>query len=150
MSNSIPLSDIESAPSAKFDAIGDKVIGTIVSMNERQQTDQSGKPLFFDSGDPRMVWVITLHTDEGEDLAVWAKGGNHKAASGGGEAMLNAIGSAVRTAGANSVDVGARLAIAYTGIGEQSKPGFNPPKLYSAQYQAPAASTAVPVDDLFG
>lgn len=142
---SIPLSDLESSPSAKFNAIGDAYVGRIISMVERQNTKPgSGEPIFFPSGDPQMVWVITIETASGERLALWAGGGKYKVASGSGESMLSAIGSAVRAAGAAAVDVGAELAVAHTGMGEAT-PGKNPPRLYTAQYRAaPAAS--VPVD----
>lgn len=149
MSNSIPLSSLESSPSAKFENIGDKYAGTIVSMVEKQQT-YDGVAQFFPSGDPIMVWVITIKTDEGDEVALWAKGGNFKVAQGSGESMLNAIGTAVRAAGANSVDVGAKLAVAHTGLGEKAKPQFNAPKLYTAQYQPPSPEQQqVPVEDLF-
>lgn len=148
-SQSIPLSDLESSPAAKFERIGDKYVGKIVSMKERQQTDINGRPLFFDSGDPRMQWVITLDTGNGDFVALWSKGGSFKAAQGQGDSMLNAIGAAVRAAGCSSVDVGAQLAVAHTGLGE-AKPGLSPPKLFTAQYQPPAPVAAqVPVDDLF-
>jgi hypothetical protein len=150
MSTSVPLSAFESSsPAAKFEKLGDKVVGTIEAMNERQQTEfATGKPLYFESGDPKMQWVITIKTAEGESLSLYARGGNFEVGSGTGESLLSAIGTAVRAAGANEVVVGAQLAVVHSGLGKP-KPGLNPPKLYTAQYQAPAAP-AVAVDDLFG
>jgi hypothetical protein len=149
MSNSIPLSSLQGgSPAAKFEKVGDKYAGVIESMDERQQTDFStGKPLFFESGDPRMQWVITIGTPEGDSVSLYARGGNHKPDRGSGESMLNAIGTAVLEAGANALEVGGRLAVAHTGFGE-AKAGLNAPKLYTAQYQPPAAPS-VAVDDLF-
>lgn len=147
MSQSIPLSDMESTPAAKFENIGDKHVGTITSIDQRQQTDINNKPLFFESGDPRMQWVISILTAEGDTLAIYAKGGNWKAVTGTGESMLNAIGTAVRAAGVNTLDVGAQLAVAHTGLGE-AKVGQSAPKLYTAQY-APPAQKSVTADDLF-
>lgn len=148
MSMSIPLSSLEGgAPAAKFENVGDKYVGIIESMVERQQTDIGGKPLFFDSGDPRMQWVITIKPDGQDAVAFYCKGGKFAPSSGSGESLLNAIGTAVRNAGASSVDVGARLAVAFTGLGEP-KPGMSPPKLYTAQYE-PKAQAAVAVEDLF-
>jgi hypothetical protein len=64
--------------------------------------------------------------------------------------MLNAIGTAVRTAGASSLDVGGMLAVVHSGLGKPPSPGFNAPKLFTAQYQPPAPQTQqVDVDDLF-
>jgi hypothetical protein len=51
------------APSFKFSQDGDTVQGEVVHMEARQQTDmESGKPLFFDDGTPRMQLVVTLQT----------------------------------------------------------------------------------------
>ena len=146
MSNSIPLSDLESSPSAKFETLGDKHAGVITAINQRQQTDISNKPRFFDDGTPMMLWVITIEEADGETAALFAKGGKFSPVQGQGESMLSAIGTAVRAAGAGSVDVGGTLAVAFTGMGE-AKLGQSPPKLYTAQYRAPAPATAsVPVD----
>ena len=82
-------------------------------------------------------------------MAVWAKGGKYTPTRGTGESMISAIGAAVRAAGANSVEVGGKLAVAFTGEADV-KPGMNPAKLFTAQYQAPVAQpTSAPVDDLF-
>lgn len=61
--------------------------------------------------------------------------------------MLSAIAAAVRAAGAKSVEVGAKLAVAHTGISTKRQGMPQPAKLYTAQYQPPAAEPAsVPVD----
>jgi hypothetical protein len=145
--NSIPLADLESSPSAKFAEIGDTYVGRIVSMVERQQTDMKQRPLTFDDGTPRMQWVITIETAEGDRAALYAKGGKFKAAAGKGESMLAAIGIAVRAANADGVDVGGELAVSYTGTGE-AKPGQDGPKLYTAAYKPPAPAS-IPAEDLF-
>lgn len=145
MTTSIPLSDLESSPSAKWNAIGDSYAGRIISMDERNNTKPgTNEIIYFPSGDPQKVWVITIEMSSGERVALWAGGGKFKPATGSGESMLSAIGAAVRAAGASAVEVGAELAVAHTGIGEASV-GKNPPRLYTAQYRAPAAAS-VPVD----
>jgi hypothetical protein len=144
-SQSIPLGQLESSPAASFEKIGDKHIGKIVSMDHRQQTDpKDGTRKFFTSGDPMMLWVITIETPEGVTNALWAKGGRFEAAEGSGDSMLNAITTAVKAAGAGSLDVGAQLAVQFTGT-SKPKPGMNPAKLFTAQYQPPAPAS-VPVD----
>lgn len=143
MTNSIPLSDLESSPSAKFEKLGDSYAGRIVSLVERQQTNTEGKALTFDDGSPRMQWVITIEQGNGDRVALYAKGGKFKPVTGTGESMLSAIGIAVRAAGAGGVDVGADLAVAHTGLGEANG-AKNAPKLYTAQYRP--ATTSVPVD----
>jgi hypothetical protein len=144
MTDSIPLGSLESSGAAKFSSMGDTHSGIIRSMTERQQTDpNTGQVKTFPDGNPRMVWVIILEKPNGDTAALWATNGNWTAKTGSGEAMLRAIGTAVREAGASSLDVGGHLAIAHTGLGE-AKPGLNPPKLYTAQYKAP--NTTIPVD----
>jgi hypothetical protein len=149
MSNqSIPLADLESSAALQFNKMGDKHAGRITAVDQRKQTDpKTGQVKTFNDGSPMMLWVITLDLPNGDTGALWAKGGKFKAFTGSGESMLSAIGTAVRAAGASSVDIGAQLAVAWTGEGE-AKSGMNPPKLYTAQY-IPAAPASVPVEDLF-
>jgi hypothetical protein len=141
---------------AKFDKLGDKVAGEIISAEMVQQTSmEDNTPLFWDDGKPRMQLVVTLQTDqrdpEDEDdegiRRVYAKGGRFEAAEGEGQSMKDAIGGAVKKAGAKSLDEGATLAVAYTGIGKKKTRGYSAPKLYTAQYKAPTIS--VSADDLF-
>jgi hypothetical protein len=146
MTNSIPLSDLESSPSAKFEALGDTHAGRITAIVERQQTDISGNPLEFKDGTPRMQWILTLEKADGEVVQLYAKGGKFTPKTGSGESMLSAIGTAVRKAEAESVDVGGNLAVAHTGLAE-AKPGQSPAKLYEAEYQPPKAS--IPAASLF-
>lgn len=146
MTNSIPLSDLESSPSAKFEQLGDKHRGRIVGLDERQQTDISNQPLTFKDGSPRMMHVISIEKANGDVVNLFAKGGNFTAATGEGASMRTAIGLAVRAAGASSLDMGGDLAVAHTGLSE-AKPGQSPAKLYRSEYKPPAAS--IPADDLF-
>lgn len=148
---SIPLNELESTNSAKFDNIGDKHVGTITAIDHRQQTDpKTGEKKEFPSGDPMMMWVITIQPDEGDAVALWAKGGKFEVAEGSGESMLSAIGTAVRAANATAVEVGAKLGVAHTGLGKAKGTGMNAPKLYTAQYEPPVAKPAsVGVEDLF-
>lgn len=148
MTNSIPLSDLESSPSAKFTNIGDSHAGRITAIAERQQTNIAGEALTFKDGTPRMQWVISIEKAGGEVVALYAKGGRYQPVEGTGESMLSAIGTAVRAAGAEAVDVGGELAVAFTGMGE-AKPGQSAPKLFTAQYRA-APTASIPASNLFG
>jgi hypothetical protein len=152
MTQSIPLSDLESSGAAKFETLGDKHVGVITAIDHRQQTDpKDGTPKVFASGDPMMMYVLTIQPENGDAVALWAKGGNYadKIAHGTGDSMLSAIAAAVRAAGATSVEIGAQLAVAFTGESVPT-PGLNPAKLFTAQYKAPEAKPqAVAVDDLF-
>jgi hypothetical protein len=147
VTTTIPLSDLESGPSAKWKNIGDTYKGRILAMEKRQQTDpKDGSPKFFASGDPMPVWVITIEVADGERVALYASGGNYKIEEGEGQAMLPAIAQAVRAAGGEAVDVGAELAVSFTGWGE-ARSGLNRPRLFSAQYRP--ATPSVAVSDLF-
>jgi len=144
-SMSIPLSDLESGASAKFEKIGSSFSGQIVAIKQTTQTDpKTGQPKMFASGDPMPVWIITLQPAQGEAISLWAKGGRFIAKTGHGESMLSAIGTAVKKVGASSVDVGATLTVTFTGETE-AKPGLNAAKLFEASYQPPAPAS-VPVD----
>lgn len=94
-----------------------------------------------------MQWVVTLGQDNGETVQIYAKGGTYEADQGSGESMLRALGTACKAAQAdNGIEVGGRLAVAYTG--KQSLSGGRTAKLYTAQYEAPAAPS-IPTSDLF-
>jgi hypothetical protein len=147
MSQSIPISQLEASPAASFNSYGDKYSGRITAMKEQQQTDPvTGKVKQFPSGDPMTLWIITIQPDTGEAISLWAKAGRYVAAKGSGKSMLAAIVDAVKASGATALDVGGMLAVAYTGETE-AKPGLNPAKLFTAQYQPPAPQAAsLPVD----
>jgi hypothetical protein len=142
MTQSIPLSNLESSPSAKFKEIGDAHAGRITAIEERQQTDMDGAPKTFDDGSPMMQWVISIQKEDGDVVDLYAKGGNYKAESGSGESMSTAIGLALRAAGADEVVVGGELAVQFTGLGEAKK---GKAKLYTAQYRPPAPAS-IPAD----
>lgn len=145
MTDSIPLSQLESNPAAKFVNIGDGHKGRVVSLVERPQTDiNTGAPRTFQDGSPMMQWLIGLQKNDGEEVVLYAKGGKFKAVTGKGESMLTAIGLAVREANAAGLDVGGELAVVHTGLGEQ-KPGKAAPKLFTAQYRPPAPAS-IPAD----
>ncbi len=126
---------------ASFPEIGTVVRGTVLNAEPRQQRDfTTGELKFWDDGKPMMELVVTLQTkdsdpdDESDDgvRALYAKAN-----------MLKAIKEAVRPHG--GIAIGGDLAVKYTGDGEQKKRGFNPPKLYKAQYEPPAKT--VNLDD---
>lgn len=133
--------------SAKFETLGDMVVGIIESCEVSQQTSmEDNTPLTWPDGSPRNQLVITLQTDErdGEDddgvRRVFAKGGKWEVAKGDGTSMKDAIADAVRKAGAKSLDTGARLTVAFTGLGKSKNRGYSAPKLYKAKYEPPKQS----------
>lgn len=127
--------------SAKFETPGDKVQGEIVDIRTSQQTDPgTGKPKFWDNGDPMWQVVITIQTgdsDEADDdgkRAIYVKGGKKR------QTTEKAITDAVKAAGARFPEVGGILGVAYTGDGVKTNPAFNAPKEYVATYKAPTAA----------
>lgn len=132
------------APAAKFAKIGDSITGVITNAEARQQTDfDSGEPLTWDNGDPRMEVVLTLSTtlrdpdiedDEGE-RRVFCRG-----------QMLTAMRQAVKKAKDKKPRIGGRITVTYSEDGEAKKKGFNAPKLFTVAYEPP---NDVAVESLF-
>lgn len=148
MSNdSLPISDLQSSPSVKFERVGDRVSGRITSVRRQQQTDfDTGEALSWSNGDPRMMTVVRLEVD-GEERALYARGGKYEVVDGEGTSLEAAIVDAVVAAGGTSIERGAMLHVVHSGLGKPPKRGANAPKLYRAQYTPPTA--AVPISDLF-
>ena len=139
-----------------FDNMGDVVEGEIVNMETRQQTEMTadgskGAPKFFDDGRPMMMGVLTLQTDLRTDddddglRSVYIRGGSFDIAQGKGMSSGAALKDAVKRSGAKNVEIGGRLAIAWTGVAPR-KGGFNPAKLYTATYKAP--SIGIDIDEM--
>lgn len=133
-------------PSFKFETHGDTAKGTIVSLEMQQQRSFTTQELmFWDDGRPRMQLKIVLATDTHDNdddnghRAIYVKGN-----------MQAAVRDAIKTAGAQKIEVGGTLAVQYASDGEPPKRGQNPPKEYKAKYEPPTApTTAVAADDLF-
>jgi hypothetical protein len=136
MTESIHLAELSNAASATFDNIGDSYSGQIVAVSQRNQTDlNTGEVRTFKSGEPRQVLVITLQPEEGEAVALWAKGGSFTPAEGEGTSMLNALVGAIRAVGGQSVRVGDHLTMTLTGLGQKKAKNMSPAKLYTAVYE---------------
>lgn len=132
------------APAFKFQTIGDTIRGTIVSTETRQQRDYAtGDLKFWDDGKPMMEAVITLQTDL-RDPTIQDDDGQRRIFVRG--RLLGALRDARTAAKVDRIDVGGTLAVRYTGDGEPPKPGFRPPKLFTAEYRPPAEQ----VNDLLG
>lgn len=125
-------------PSFKFENIGDTVKGVITALATSQVTDfTSGEPKHYNDGNPIMQIVITLRQADDEEVRIFCK-----------PSAKVAIREAVQKAGADGLAEGGRLALQYSGNEPASKPGLNPKKLFTAEYQAPVAS--VSATDLLG
>lgn len=129
------------SPALKFDQIGAAHTGTVVAEpTASQQTDFRTKvPETWPDGSPKMQVLVQLSTtlrdpqkpeDDGT-RTLYVKG----------KELTNAIRNAVRQSGANGIHTGGVLTVQYVADGP-AEAGFNPPKLYTAQYQPPAVSLA--------
>ena len=135
--------------------IGDMITGTIVGVERKQQTSMDdGSLLTWDDGSPRMMTVVTLQTELRDDddddgvRALWLKGGkNFEAAEGKGHSGEVALAEAAKKAGANSIDEGAKLTFAHTGVAKAKTRGYQGAKLYTAKYEPPRQTVAT--DELF-
>lgn len=126
-------------PACKFPTIGTTVKGTVQNSEVVQQTDfATSKPKFYDDGNPMMQVVITLATDE-HDPQVDNDDGQRKLYVKG--QMRQAVAEALRKAGAK-LEKGGMLAVQYVEDKPSETRGFNPTKVYRAQYAPPAQTAA--------
>jgi hypothetical protein len=127
-----------------FDNIGDAVTGTILDVEEMQETDfDSGAPKFWPDGKSIMQHRVTLQTelrDDGDDdgqRSVYLRG-SRKPES---KSTLSAVLAAVKaTTGGSALDKGGLLTLRYVGDGVPSQRGRNAPKWYEATYRPPSVS----------
>mgnify|MGYP003394544723 FL=1 len=127
--------------SAKFETIGDSVTGFVESMATRQQTEiGSGTLRTWPDGNPRMQLVVTIETEQHEDdeddgmrnlyVQIPAQ-------------MQKAIADAVRKAGEHGIAIGGKLQVRFVKTEAPKVRGFNPQKIYSAQYKEPDPSRVI-------
>ncbi len=126
---------------AKFPTPGTVVKGIVTGTRVTEQTEIGTNAIKrFDNGQPMMQMLVTVQTTEREDedddglRTLYAKGGK------GG--MLEALREATKAH--RGIQVGGELAVKYTGDGEAKQRGFNPPKLYKAQYTPPTTPILEP------
>lgn len=117
---------------AAFPTVGTVVRGVVVDAEVRDQTEiGSGEVKTYPDGNPMKQIVITLQTED-QDESIEDDDGVRRVFAKG--AMLFAI----RKVTPDGLRIGGKLAIKYTGDGEPAQKGWNPPKEYRAQYEAPA------------
>jgi hypothetical protein len=131
----------------KDDPIGTTVSGVIIAHEVRQQTDmETGSPMEWDNGDPRMQLVVSLQTDQriaGEPdddgiRAIYVKGSKAP----GSRSLHDAVRAAVQGAGAKGIEPGGTLTVQLVGTEPSKTRGFNDRKLWAAAYKAPDHAAA--------
>lgn len=124
--------------------IGYTVKGTLTAPPSVQQDVdfETREPKTWKDGRPVEVVVITLQTEERDPSNPDDDGERRIFAK---FKLWQAIASAVKTAG-GEFTTGGKLAVRFDGEGEPTKPGFNGPNRFTAQYEAPPSR----VDALVG
>jgi hypothetical protein len=136
-------------PGANFDQVGTTVGGVITapgrSFQEREwnhQTQRSDGPpkTFPNSGDPIMGVALDVQTNQ-RDPSVQGDDGIRTIYI-RGKRLKDAVREAVRSSGAQRLEVGAEIWVTYTHDGPPPSSGSNPPKEWAVRY-VPAASAAI-------
>lgn len=128
-------------PSAKFDAVGDHIVGDVVGVDVGQARKFGSNDLdTWDDGRPKMNLIVTLQT-ELRDPNVEGDDGRRRIFALQPSEMLRAI-AAVTVEDGKQLAIGGRLAVQWIGERPHEKAGFNPVKLYKAAYSAPTANAA--------
>ena len=127
-----------------FDAPGDSVTGSVVDVEEVQQTDLStGQPACWDNGQPKMMIRVTLATQLKDDAfddgrrSVYLKGSRKPESHSSLAAVIAAV---TASTGGTNIESGGTLTLTYTGDGQPTRKGWNAPKLYEASYTPPKTS----------
>jgi len=121
---------------AKFPQIGATVSGTVTAVHppEPQRDIATNQPI------PDKIQVrIDLATKD-RDPEIDGDDGSRTLYVRGW--MRGAVGDALRRAGANEPAIGGTLTVTYSGDGTATRPGFDPPKLYTATYVPPSSPVA--------
>lgn len=126
-------------PGAKFDTIGASVEGTITDPPViGQQTEMgTGKPLYFDSGQPMQQLIVTIQTKLQDSLEddgrrrLFVKGSTDPAL----KSLRAAVAGAVSSTGATGLEVGGWLRVT-RGPDRMTASGFRA-YTYDAQYRRP-------------
>lgn len=123
-------------PSVAFEQIGSTIVGTIIDEPRIVMTEDKGKDV------ENLVVNLTATTgtsirsgkkaervdvQPGDEVSLWIKAGG----------LARAVDAAIKKAGVNGLAEGGTLAVQHTGNGQPTQSGYDPPKLYNAEYSAP-------------
>jgi hypothetical protein len=127
----------ESLPAFRFANVGDSVKGQLINVTKLEDKTPDGTVKRWADGSPMHVFVFDLdeNFDGKPEWAVWVRGN-----------MVTAVREALKAAGLKPSDKPI-LTIKHTELGEPSKKGYSPPKLFKAK--AEPAKNIVQVDDDF-
>jgi hypothetical protein len=117
----------DSLPAFKFTEVGDTVSGVIRNVTKLEDRAPDG---------PMHVFVFDLDTTNtgSADVAVWARGN-----------LVKVLREAFTTAGLKPSD-NPKVTIKFSELGEPTRKGYHPPKLFKAKAE-PAPQPAAAMDD---
>lgn len=129
----------EGAPAISFkdeSMNGRWIVGTVVHVEKRQQTDYHTKrPKFYDEEKTRPMWgyVFTLATDTADSTDPDDDGMRRLFTRGG---LMGAVIGALKKAGISDTPsaLGGKLGVRWNGYGEQKEGAAQPPKKYEAKF----------------
>lgn len=124
--------DYESHPGFKFSTVGQVCKGTIVSEPRMVETEDIG------TKKRTRKLVLDVETAEGT-FSLWLPVG--------GKSISKAVVKACKDAGVPGPAKGGKIAVKYDSDGTPPQPGFNPPKLFKAQYEPPATTIDLDAED---
>lgn len=125
----------ESLEAVKFLNPGDTITGVIRNVTKLEDKTPDGNTKRWDNGDPMHVWVFDLDTtNTGQaDKCVWVRGN-----------LVKVLKQALQEANLRPQD-NPQVTIKFDKLGEPTRKGFYPPKLYKAK--AEPAKPAVDMAD---
>jgi hypothetical protein len=126
-------------PVLKFADVGDGHKFQVVDAKQQRDTDLEGNVRTWPNGDERMVWVFevdTTCTGSPADARVFMRGN-----------LFTVVREALKAA--NVGTIGAVIEAKHHALGEPTKKGYSPPKLFKARASAGPAIKP-PTDDFVG
>jgi len=129
-------------PIAKFDKIGDAVIGTLIDAEVAPVTDPMGNVQYDKNNNPKQQIIYTLQTDE-RDPEIEDDDGQRRVFA--KWAIQKAISTCLAEAGLAKAGLqeGGRLTITFSATQKASQRGYQDIKLYTAAYEPPPARSLV-------
>ena len=126
----------DSLPAFKFTEVGDTVSGVIRNVTKLEDRAPDGTAKTWSNGDPMHVFVFDLDTTNtgSADVAVWARGN-----------LVKVLREAFTTAGLKPSD-NPKVTIKFSELGEPTRKGYHPPKLFKAKAE-PAPQPVADMDD---
>jgi len=126
----------ESLEAVKFVNPGDTITGVIRNVTKLEDKTPDGNTKRWDNGDPMHVWVFDLDTtNTGEaNKCVWVRGN-----------LVKVLKQALQEANLRPQD-NPQITIKFDKLGEPTRKGYHPPKLFKAKAEA-APQTAASMDD---